>query len=107
MAPPFFGSVGPLSAPRAPAGLGKAGRDLWRKTSAVYELSPAEARILAEACRTADELDRMRDELAQGSPLVKGSTGQPRANPMFDEVRKHRETLARLLTALGKGVLDA
>lgn len=85
---------------RPPRGLGAAGRALWRSIVDEYTLEPHERVLLAEACRTADELERLRAEAASADLIVQGSTGQPRPNPLFGEVRRHSESLARLLRAL-------
>ena len=66
----------------------------------MFELSAGEAAVLGEACRTVDELGRLAEAMPDAELIVEGSTGQPRGNPLLDEVRKHRETLARLLSAL-------
>jgi len=65
-----------------------------------YELNEAEVRLLTEAARTVDELERLRDALVDAEPLVAGSTGQPKPNGLFEEVRRHRETLQRLCAAM-------
>lgn len=72
--------------PAAPAGLAKGGKRLWRETVALYELSPPEARILEEACRTVDVLDRLR-EIGRGDRIVR-------------EVRMQSELLRKLLSSL-------
>jgi hypothetical protein len=64
---------------RAPVGLGKAGRALWRQVSAEFGLAPHESAILVQVCRVIDRLDAIEAELAAGPLLVTGSTGQPRA----------------------------
>ena len=88
--------------PAPPEAFGPEGSALWERVAADFEPSAFEAAILSEACRTVDELQSIRDELrAAVSVVVAGSTGQPRAHPLLDEVRRHRETLARLLTVLG------
>ncbi len=89
-----------MTKPKAPADLAAPGAALWRDTTALYDLSPPEMRLLGEACRTADELARLRAVLVDADPMVTGSTGQPRPNPLFDEVRRHREALAKLIAAL-------
>jgi hypothetical protein len=64
-------------------------------------LTPAELANLAEACRTADELDRLEKAVrALPDLVVPGSTGQPKVHPLLEEVRRHRLLLERLTTAL-------
>lgn len=88
------------SGKRAPAGLGAGGRALWRSITADWQLDPDERAILEAACRTADEIDTLQRALDGAAAVVVGSTGQPRANPLFEEIRRHRETLRRLLGEL-------
>jgi len=84
----------------APRGLKGPGKALWQATVAEFELSSPELGLLAEACRTRDELERLTIALAGAELLVIGSMGQPRPNPLLDEARKHRETMGRLLALL-------
>lgn len=86
--------------PAAPAGLGAQGKTLWKSVVADFELTPAESRLLAQACRAADELDRLTAELDQAPTVVAGSMGQAKPNPLFAEVRHHRTQLAALLKQL-------
>ncbi len=88
------------SKPRPPAKLGAAGRRLWREISGRYELRPDETRLLADACREADIIDRLEEELAGAPLIVKGSMGQLVASPLVSEVRQHRTVLAGLLKSL-------
>lgn len=85
----------------APRGLRTAGRRLWRRAAAVYELREDEAEALAGACRTLDELVRLEAELAAAEVVVAGSKGQPVPNPLFAAVREHRRALTALLAAAG------
>jgi hypothetical protein len=74
---------------RAPSGLGKGGRRLWRAIAnpGTYELRPDEVRVLEDACREVDLIDRLEDALA-GEPLtVAGSQGQIVVHPLIVEVR--------------------
>ena len=85
---------------RAPAGLGKAGRALWRDINAEFGLAPHEAAILVQCCRVVDRLDAIEAELS-GAPLtVTGSTGQPRAHPLLAEWRMQARVLESLSRAL-------
>lgn len=85
---------------RSPAGLKAAGRRLWRSVTSVYDLDADEAELLRQAARCADELEDLRAALADGEPVVSGSTGQLRPNPLYAQLRAHRETLARLLRGM-------
>jgi hypothetical protein len=66
-----------------------------------WECSPAELELLAEACRTLDELQALRRAVAREGAVVKGSQGQRRAHPALTELRLGRGELRRLLDALG------
>jgi hypothetical protein len=95
------GQAIPDSGLRPPTGLRAPGRRLWVAVAGLYVLTPAELQMLAEACRTADELDRLEKAVrALPELVVSGSTGQPKAHPLLEEVRRHRLLLERLTTAL-------
>jgi len=84
---------------RAPSGLGRAGRRLWRSVLAEYELSAAELVLLEQAARTADLLEAMTAELA-GGVTAEGSVGQVRAHPLLAAAAEHRKVLGTLLMQL-------
>jgi hypothetical protein len=86
---------------KPPAGLRSPGRRLWLSVADLYVLTAAEVEMLGQACRTADELDRLEKAVRRLSELtVRGSTGQPKAHPLLEEVRRHRVLLERLTGAL-------
>jgi hypothetical protein len=85
---------------RAPAGLRTAGRRLWRQITDGLRLRPDELALLEPACRTADDLAEREATLRKAKPVVAGSAGQPRPNPLYAEVRASREALRRLLGSL-------
>lgn len=88
--------------PGAPKGLGTKARKLWRETLAQYALRADELRILEDACREFDLVDRLQADLdREDSPLmVRGSQGQTVINPIISEIRQHRAQGARLLHQL-------
>ena len=86
--------------PPVPDGLAVAGRRLWREILAVYDLSPAELAILAQACRTADLLTRLDAELDGAGLMAEGSAGQPRPHPLLAASATQRRTLDSLLRSL-------
>ena len=54
-------------------------------------------RVLEDAARVADLIERMQEELDADAPFVmKGSMGQPTASPLVSEIRQHRGTLTLL-----------
>lgn len=86
--------------PEPPAGLGVRAAQLWQDIVEEQELRTDELRVLEDACREVDLIERMHAEL-QGAPLVvKGSMGQDVANPLVQELRQHRALVARLLGSL-------
>lgn len=73
-----------MKAPRAPDGLDKAGKRLWRRlVSAEFEYRGDELTLLEEACRTADNLAAIRE-----------SGGAPK------EERLQQEQLRKLLLSV-------
>jgi hypothetical protein len=89
-----------MAKPKTPAGLGTAAK-FWREVTATYELRVDELRILEDACREMNLIDRIQKEVDSDRLLTsKGSMGQEVASPMVQELRHHRTTLARLLTQL-------
>jgi hypothetical protein len=84
-----------------PGGLRTRGRRLWEAVTTVYVLTPAELSVLTECCRTSDELNRLQLAVRRLPELmVAGSTGQPKAHPLLEEVRRHRVLLERLCAGL-------
>lgn len=90
-----------MDAQQPPEGLRERGLRLWQDTLNGMEADPDELVLLEEACRLADEIDLMVAALGEGGPVVKGSRGQPSANPLIREIRGHRLALTRVLRQLG------
>ena len=89
------------SKPRTPAGLGAGGRRLWSAVVGPFDLRPDELRILDDACREVDLVDRLEEAVAAAPLVVEGSRGQEAPHPLIPELRAHRLVLARLLKQLG------
>lgn len=88
---------------RAPAGLGPAGKRLWKSIDDVFDFKdePGKVQVLREACKVADIIAEL-DEAADEAPLtVRGSMGQPVISPFIAEARVQRALLAQLLGRLG------
>jgi hypothetical protein len=86
--------------PEPPPGLAEVGAALWSEILDEVELSPDGLAMLAEVCRTVDELELMGQALRAGTPTVLGSKGQPIPNGLFAELRAHRLLLVKLLDEL-------
>lgn len=86
----------------APKGLGTKSRKLWRQITTEFALRADELRILEEACREVDTVERLQEAIdaEDFSLITRGSQGQDVANPLLGEIRQHRAILARLLAAL-------
>lgn len=87
-------------APKPPAGLGEQAARLWRDIVEAQELRSDELRVLEDACREVDLIERMHVALQTAPLVVKGSMGQDVANPLVQELRQHRALVARLLASL-------
>nr|WP_249338217.1 hypothetical protein [Tsukamurella paurometabola] len=87
---------------RTPKGLAYEGKKLWRAITDEFDLddSPDKLRILTDACKIADVIDRL-DKEAEASPLVvKGSYGQPVIHPCLSQAQSSRALLAQHLARL-------
>ena len=84
----------------APRDLRTSGKTLWRNIIGAYVLDSAEVVLLHQLCRSVDVLDRLHADLAEMGVTVSGSTGQPRANPMLNEIREQVKIIDRLQQAL-------
>lgn len=85
--------------PRAPAGLGTAGRRFWRSVVSSYGLRPDDLVVLEDCCRTIDVIQRL-DEERNGALFAAGSTGQLVIHPALAERRRQSQLLARLTRQL-------
>jgi hypothetical protein len=63
-------------------------------------LRPDELAVLVTACRTADTITRLEDELGDGPLMVAGSKGQEVVHPAVVELRLQRAAVASLLRQL-------
>jgi hypothetical protein len=84
----------------APDGLADAGSALWESIAGKYELRADESRVLEDACREADLIERLTAFLVDEPLMLTGSMGQPVVHPAVAELRQHRTVLASLLRGL-------
>ena len=80
--------------------LGDAGLRLWNEVVEENERRPDELRLLSSACRLADHIESIEKALIGQDLIVKGSQGQPVAQPLLAEIRQYRSTQASLLRQL-------
>lgn len=101
---------------RAPSGIGKAGRALWRQIAEDWHANAVvpdarEARLLADACREADTVALLEAELATaaatGTLTASGSMGQIVTHPHVAAARRSRAQIAANLKALQLDVPEA
>ena len=91
-----------MAAPKAPAGLGRAGRAQWSKIAGSYKLRPDEFTVLEDACRTSDMITLLTEAwvVAESPMTTKGSMGQLVIHPLIAEMDKHRKSRAAFLKQL-------
>jgi hypothetical protein len=92
--------------PKAPESLDQAGRSLWATITAAYELNPAEAELLRQACRVTDQLARIDAALMDSDVMVEGYNGQPRANPLLAASADQRRVLDGLFRSMALPMPD-
>lgn len=88
--------------PVAPPGLGSKGKKLWKDYVDKYDLRVDELRILEDACREVDLIERLEKKISSPGFNLEGvgSMGQPVASPLIQEVRQHRALVAKLLKSI-------
>ena len=92
-----------MTTPKAPVGLGKAGKAAWSSIAGSYKLRPDEFTVLEDVCRTADMISALSEAWAEdGSPMTtKGSMGQLVIHPLIPAIGAHRKARAAFLKQLG------
>jgi P27 family predicted phage terminase small subunit len=90
--------------PKAPRGLGKEGRALWRSVQgqldAAWELDARDYEALHRACRCADELAALEAVIDAEGVTTTGSRKQVIVHPAVSEARQLRLAQARLLSGI-------
>src|ERR1700758_5618606 len=90
---------------KPPAGIGAAGRQLWRQIARAaaqddLEMTATEHRWLWSAAKLTDRLAAIEAAMEGGPMIVPGYNGQPVAQPLLTEARQYHllisQTLARL-----------
>lgn len=98
-----------MTAARMPKGLGYQGQKLWKSIVEEFDIvaEPHKLRILFDACKMADAIDRLDKEAAKSPLIVKGSYQQPVLHPAVSGAQAARSLLAQLLARLNfEGPID-
>lgn len=75
---------------KAPTGLGKSGKKLWRDVVKTYQLRSDELQILEQMARTSDTIDALQAVIDAEGMMATGSMGQAVVHPAVQEIRQHR-----------------
>lgn len=87
--------------------LGEAGEALRVAIEAAYVVDMTNETLVMQACRIADQAERVNDALRDGSPLmVENHRGDLVASPLVVELRNLASTLKQLFAALGISKLE-
>ncbi|ASR85985.1 terminase small subunit [Mycobacterium phage OhShagHennessy] len=87
-----------------PSGLMAAGKELWESVASERELDAPSRVLLLNACRIADRLDQLDQEI-DGRLLSYNQRGDEVINPLISEHRQQYTTLANILGKMGLGEL--
>ena len=86
--------------PPPPKGLGKAGIEVWLSMTGRFTFHEGELQILRQLAAIVDEIAVMEGALAESGPMIEGSRGQQRLNPLYNQLITHRSVLDRLMVSL-------
>ena len=89
-----------MSTPTPPDDLAPRGSAFWADVVANYTLRPDELELLAEACRSLDRLDALRQAVTDGGLVVTGPRGSVALHPALVEERQVRNVLRLTLAQL-------
>lgn len=98
-----------MTQPRAPSGLGRRGRRLWREMNGSAQLGPGQLVLLAEACRIVDRLDRLdgilRGDSRELAAVTEDRDGELRlvVDSVLTEARQQAAALKQIMAELRQG----
>lgn len=90
----------PNPRPKAPTGLQKAGKRVWRAVLEEFDLDARELLVLEQAARQADAVEALEAEVEVSGLVTRGSAGQLRLSQTVTELRQARLAVSRLLSDL-------
>jgi hypothetical protein len=87
--------------PEPPRPLGKAGRDLWGRIHAAYNVSDAGGiQLLCEACVASDRAEGLAEEIAKDGMAIRTARGV-KDHPLIRHELAARSLVCRLLCRMG------
>lgn len=92
--------------PQAPGGLSIRAKKVWTKTLDNYSLREDELALLADYCMELTIADQLQEALIDAPLMVRASHGGEAINPIYSELRMHRQTAVTLWKALKLPELD-
>lgn len=93
--------------PPAPSGLSARAKRVWTRTLENYELREDELSILADFCMEISIVDHLQENLVDAPLMVRASHGGEQINPIYSEIRMHRQASMSLWKALKLPDLEA
>ena len=85
-----------------PTVLDGAGRSLWDRTLAAYDIQDmARRELLAQACAMLDRAEALAEEIANDGAVLHGRGDPPKAHPALKEELAARAFVVRTLRGLG------
>lgn len=91
--------------PPPPAGLGRAGRRLWKKVLQGYHIMPSDLPTLEIACRQLDLIETARDQLRREGMTVAGAKGGMVKHPAIGIERDASALYLAAMKTLGLDVV--
>lgn len=93
--------------PVMPRGLGKRGKLEWHKVwEAGFWLHSEDYHWVEMISRAYDDIDAYRERVVTDGLILKGSLGQPVANPLIQEIRRCESTIRQCLSTIGFSPTD-
>ena len=87
--------------PRAPAHIGKRGKEFWKSVLTDFDLEPHHLDLLQAACEQLDRAESARKEVEKHGVTVLDRFEQHKANPAVELERQAHCTFLRLVRELG------
>lgn len=93
--------------PSAPSGLSARAKRVWTRTLENYELREDELALLSDYVMELTITDNLQAALVDAPLMVRASHGGEAINPIYSELRMHRQTAMSLWKALKLPDIDA